>query len=996
MRHTFRRHAWSALIGVAALMITPVLANNAQVGNGTPLSCDETALRNALLSPPGGLVSFNCGGAMMQIDLTQTIAITADTTIQGGGLITLQAPAAFGSIFTVANGVALTISRLNIRSGGAGSGNGGAIANNGTLTLDQVGLSQNHGASGGAIYNNGTLVVTRSTFDGNGAQSGGALFNAPGAAATLDNSTFTTNSATQGGGIYNSAGTVSLTSTTLYLNTASGPSQSIYNTPVTAQVSLLNTIVAGNLGGQPQCSGPLMSQGHNLSSDNTCGLTLMLADLIAKSPQLMAFANYGGFTSTLHPLPGSPVVDAGDGSACPATDQRGKGRPSACACDIGSLELQHPNHWYVSQTGNDANACHLKGQPCKTINAAIARTGNCDTVYVTQDVYASSSGNEVVLIDKNVTISGGWDSSFADQVGLTTIDGGTVRRGMSVRPGVSAVMDSFTLKNGGGFASGGGAYIEGTLAAREMVFHDNKTDFGSAIYVANAPAHLDLRNSGLYFNEGQKGAGLYVAGGQAYLTNTTISNNHGNCPEVDRCTGVGVGIYVLSGSVQLHSSTIAQNKGQLGSPQGIFMFNPMVTGWAYLINTIMWDECNGPVVSFGGNVELGNTCSIPPGFPNQVNTDPGLHSLTDNGGNSWTHALGADSRAIEVRSFGPATDQRGTARPQHGNYDSGAYEYDGALWVVDMPAGPMGFGLGKMKGMGLHIDMSPGAAGPPGTGGQAEYTARDRPARDVPIGKPVGSFDLRAFGHLAGGTGLMELPGLMEPAVLTMTYTGGSGIGPSQEAELTFAYFDPTLQLWQPLPTQHDPAGGMVRIDTMMLGEYTLVLLGDQDGDGMQDALDNCPGAANPGQSDADQDGVGDACDNCPASPNATQFDSDGDGAGDACDCLATNPGAFAIPGEVADVEFDGDSHSLFWDPAGPGAGSDTTHSIVRGSFGGGPGGGGQMCLSGRQPGAYAIDLAAPAPGSGYWYLIRGDNVCGPGTYGYATSGAERLSAACP
>ncbi len=38
----------------------------------------------------------------------------------------------------------------------------------------------------------------------------------------------------------------------------------------------------------------------------------------------------------------------------------------------------------------------------------------------------------------------------------------------------------------------------------------------------------------------------------------------------------------------------------------------------------------------------------------------------------------------------------------------------------------------------------------------------------------------------------------------------------------------------------------------------------DTDSDGLSDALDNCPGAANPGQQDTDNDGLGDDCDNDP------------------------------------------------------------------------------------------------------------------------------------
>ncbi len=58
----------------------------------------------------------------------------------------------------------------------------------------------------------------------------------------------------------------------------------------------------------------------------------------------------------------------------------------------------------------------------------------------------------------------------------------------------------------------------------------------------------------------------------------------------------------------------------------------------------------------------------------------------------------------------------------------------------------------------------------------------------------------------------------------------------------------------------------------------------DDDGDGRGNLCDNCPGKANAGQSDGDDDGVGYSCDNCPSVFNAGQLDDDGDNVGDVCD----------------------------------------------------------------------------------------------------------------
>jgi hypothetical protein len=58
----------------------------------------------------------------------------------------------------------------------------------------------------------------------------------------------------------------------------------------------------------------------------------------------------------------------------------------------------------------------------------------------------------------------------------------------------------------------------------------------------------------------------------------------------------------------------------------------------------------------------------------------------------------------------------------------------------------------------------------------------------------------------------------------------------------------------------------------------------DSDGDGISDAIDNCPNVPNVNQADTDHDGMGDVCDNCANTCNPQQLDADGDGTGDLCD----------------------------------------------------------------------------------------------------------------
>ncbi len=123
--------------------------------------------------------------------------------------------------------------------------------------------------------------------------------------------------------------------------------------------------------------------------------------------------------------------------------------------------------------------------------------------------------------------------------------------------------------------------------------------------------------------------------------------------------------------------------------------------------------------------------------------------------------------------------------------------------------------------------------------------------------------------------------------------------------------------------------------------------------------------------------------------------------AGDQCAagvCLGTPVGA---PGEIAGVRFTAAPATITWDPI-PGALPGTLYDVARGVVGEWPVGigAGESCLA---PGAAAppvADASTPPLGKAWWYLVRGRDTCGIGTWGYAGAnglpGPERQTPVCP
>ena len=196
--------------------LADVSAPDAVVGDGSPGSCSEAALRAA--ASDGGVILFDCGPDPVTIDVSATIEVSRETVLDGAGLVTLDGGGAARILYLDSDyntpTPRLTVQRLAFTGGSAPAGGedtvqgGGAIyRDGGSLTVIDCTFEGNRAPSpgqdiaGGAIYGfgGGEIVVAGSQFIDNQASDGGAIGSLNGD-LTVINSRFEGNAATGTGG----------------------------------------------------------------------------------------------------------------------------------------------------------------------------------------------------------------------------------------------------------------------------------------------------------------------------------------------------------------------------------------------------------------------------------------------------------------------------------------------------------------------------------------------------------------------------------------------------------------------------------------------------------------------------------------------------------------------------------------------------------------------------------------------------------------------------
>ena len=200
----------------------PGTSGNCSLRAAITAANSETATDSCVAGTGNDTINFSVTGTITVASILPAIQNTL--TIDGTGEAITVSGNSVVQLMTVNTGATVTLQFLTLTKGvdaplsGIADGEGGAIVNNGTLTIANSTVSSNKASGsisgtglsgeGGAIFNTGTLLIYNSTFASNqadatgstsglmvGLAEGGAIYSGAGSALTILNSTFSANQA---------------------------------------------------------------------------------------------------------------------------------------------------------------------------------------------------------------------------------------------------------------------------------------------------------------------------------------------------------------------------------------------------------------------------------------------------------------------------------------------------------------------------------------------------------------------------------------------------------------------------------------------------------------------------------------------------------------------------------------------------------------------------------------------------------------------------------
>jgi len=181
-------------------------------------------------------------------------------------------------------------------------------------------------------------------------------------------------------------------------------------------------------------------------------------------------------------------------------------------------------------------------------------------------------------------------------------------------------------------------------------------DCGGGILNYNAWMFLiDSTISGNWLGPGgHEGGGIYAEDALNYVVDVTLAfNSATGSPD-----SAGGGFETDDCDWLIVNTIVANNRASMAGANNAYYYPS--------VNDVFGAFC----------IDSEDSCRFR-GPSSQVNTDPGLGALRNNGGPTDTHAIGIDSAAFDrgTNNFYAATDQRGVTRPQGIAADVGAFEF---------------------------------------------------------------------------------------------------------------------------------------------------------------------------------------------------------------------------------------------------------------------------------------------------------------------------------
>jgi hypothetical protein len=576
------------------------------------------------ISLPAGTYLLDEVGTGESGSLNGDLDVNGDLIINGGGQLTTiidgNGAVTLEQVFTIDGSFSAELNNLTITDGGGTSSTVGAIVAFGALTLNSVTIDDNHGTgSAGGVYSSTALTLNDSTISNN---TGGI------------------------GGIYVHNGTLTITSSEISGNIATSSGGGIHFNNGTATISG-NTLIHDN---QSTGGGGIYAWDGTMTIDNSQVYT-----------NDATFSGGGIYISTAASI-------TLNGSTVNGNDATGVGSSGGGIKGYGTLTM-NGGQVALNTAGNSGGGIDLYSAATANLNNVTVNDN-----HTTEDpsygggIY--NNAGQVTLVGSSVSanyVSGTASSS--------SLGGGIYSTGGDLILTDTMIIDNISLDSGGGVF-----FSNGNLTITNAVFRGNQATgtngAGAGLFNGSGSSAI-VKQTEFSANTAASSSGGIHNQGALTLENATISGNS---------SVIGAGMLSTGpDTTSILNTTIYANTATSGlSANGLVAYNAVTVK-----NTIVAgndnDEClnssGTSIASDGYNISGDNTCGFS-STGDQINTDPLLSALADNGGTSKTQALQATSPAIDAgTNTGCAlTDQRGLSRPQDGDDDNsdvcdiGAYE----------------------------------------------------------------------------------------------------------------------------------------------------------------------------------------------------------------------------------------------------------------------------------------------------------------------------------